>query len=466
MSSADAPLCQGGIPLERIAAFTAQETSAYQAARPKTAALIGQGIEGFYDGVPMHWMRDWPLPFPLLATAARDAVLEDYDGHRLDDFCLGDTGAMFGHAPAPIQDAIVAQAHKGLTFMLPTPDALAVGTMLQERFKLPHWQIAATASDANRYALRVARAVTGRSKILVFNGCYHGTVDETFLRLDPVSKRATHRPGLLGQTIDLTQGAKIVEFNDLDALEGALADCDVACVITEPLLTNCCMVLPDPGFHAGLRALTRQTGTLLLLDETHTISSGLGGYAGVHGLEPDIMVLGKPVAGGVPASLWGLSDAVATALRRVRSSAPGGHSGMGTTLSGNALAMAALRACLESVMTPAAYAHMNRLAARLEDGLNTLIKRWRLPWHVVRAGARVEFMCASGPLRNGAEALLAHAPALEAALHIGLLNRGCLIAPFHNMMLASPVTTERQVERLLTAFQGCLAALAGTEESA
>jgi glutamate-1-semialdehyde 2,1-aminomutase len=448
----------GGIPLSRIAAVFEAERESYVEMHPRSLALAGHGIAGWYQGVPMHWMRDWSMPYPFVVASARGAVLADVDGNEYADFCLGDTGSMFGHSPPPVAEAIERQAGRGLTYMLPTEDTIAVGRLLAERFGLPHWQVATTATDANRFALRVARAVTGRPKILVFNGCYHGTVDETFVRL--VAGRAVNRPGLLGQVADLTQLARVVEFNDLPALESALAHGDVACVIAEPVMTNSCMVLPAPGFHAELRRLTRTAGTLLLIDETHTISTGPGGYTRAHGLEPDLFVLGKPVAGGVPASVWGFTDEVARRLDAVRSQQPPGHSGMGTTLSANALSLAAMRATLEHVMTPAAYSHMDSLAARLAAGLQAVVDRYELRWHVVRVGARVEFVCAPGPLRNGTEAEAAHAPALEQAIHLALLNRGCLIAPFHNMMLVSPATTAAQVGTLVAAFEGVAASLA------
>jgi len=397
------------------------------------------------------------MPFPFLVESAHGATLRDIDGHEYADFCLGDTGSMFGHSPAPVAEAIARQATRGLTYMLPTEDAIAVGRLLTEHFGLPHWQVATTATDANRFALRVARAVTGRPKILVFNGCYHGTVDETFVRL--ADGRAVNRPGLLGQAADLTQLARVVEFNDVAGLRAALAHGDVACVITEPVLTNSCMVLPQPAFHAELRRLTRAAGTLLLIDETHTISTGPGGYCGQFGLEPDLFVLGKPIAGGVPASVWGFTEEVAQRLGTARSQLPPGHSGMGTTLSANALSLAAMRATLEQVMTPAAYRTMDEQAGRLAAGLQAVIEAQGLPWHVVRVGARVEFICAPGPLRNGSEAEAAHAPALERTLHLALLNRGCLIAPFHNMMLACPATTSSQVGQLHTAFAEVAAAL-------
>jgi len=448
----------GGIPLQRIAEVFEAERASYVSLHPRSLALAGHGIAGFYQGVPMHWMRDWSMPYPFLVESAHGAVLHDVDGNEYAEFCLGDTGAMFGHSPPPVVEAIERQAGRGLTYMLPAEDAIAVGRLLEERFGLPHWQVATTATDANRFALRVARAVTGRPKILVFNGCYHGTVDETFVRL--VDGCAVNRPGLLGQVTDLTQLARVVEFNDLPALRAALAHGDVACVIAEPVMTNSCMVLPEPGFHAELRRLTRETGTLLLIDETHTISTGPGGYTRAYGLEPDLFVVGKPVAGGVPASVWGFTDEVAQRLNVVRSQTPPGHSGMGTTLSANALSLAAMRATLEHVMTAEAYAHMESLARTLEAGLQAVVDQYGMAWHIVRVGARVEFICAPGPLRNGTEAEAAHAPALEQALHLALLNRGCLIAPFHNMMLVSPATTARQVESLCMAFEAAVASLA------
>ncbi len=449
---------EGGVSVARIEKLGAEEAETFRRARPKSEAATAKGIEGYLDGVPMHWMNDWPTPFPIVVERARGASITDIDGNRLDDFCFGDTGSMFGHSPPPVARAIRRQAGRGLTYMLPSEDALAVGRLLPHIFGLPEWQIATTATDANRFALRVARAVTGRPKILVFNGCYHGAVDETMVSLK--NGKAINRPGLAGEYRDLAVGTKVVEFNDLPALEAALADRDVACVITEPVLTNCCMVPPASGFHEGLRALTRKTGTLLLIDETHTISTGLGGYTRVHGLEPDLFVLGKPVAGGVPASVWGMSAELAQRFAAYEQTRQPGFSGMGTTLSANPLQFAAMRATLEEVMTAENYAHMERQAARLEKGLAAAVEKNGLRWHVARVGARVEFICAPGPLNNGSEAQAAHAPVLEAAIHVALVNRGMLIAPFHNMMLVSPATTARQVDRLVAAFGDVAARLA------
>lgn len=453
-----APLIAGICP-DRLAAFHDRETRRFAKGRPQTRRLHDEGDADWLGGVPMHWMKDWPSPFSLVVAKAKGARLKDADGFSLDDFCLGDTGSMFGHSPAPVARAIRKQAGRGLTAMLPTKAALRVGARLSERFGAMQWQVATTATDANRNALRVARAVTGRRKVLVFDGCYHGTLEDTMVTLE--GGRTVARPGLVGQGFNLGEGAVCVPFNDPDALKAALATGEVAAVLCEPVMTNSCMVLPAPGFHAALRQMTRDSGTLLILDETHTISSGLGGYTRVHGLEPDIFVVGKCVAGGMPAAVWGLSGDVAAKFAAYDATRPAGHSGMGTTLSGNPMQFACLEATLADVMTAKAYARMEKGAQRLAKGLSAAIDARGLDWHVVRVGARVEFICAPGPLNNGAEAARAHHPALEGALHLGLLNRGCLIAPFHNMMLVSPATRKRQIDRLIAAFDEVLDALCG-----
>ena len=437
----------GGIRLDTLRAFRAGQERDYRASRPISARLARQARGGWVNGVPMQWMTDWPLPYPLFIDRGAGSRLTDVDGHDYADFCLGDTGAMFGHASPPVVAAAFRQAARGFTHMLPTEDAAVVGGLLRETFGLPVWQVALSATDANRFALRVARAVTRRPRILVFNGCYHGTVDECMVELHHGSART--RPGLLGEFRDLTSGTAVVEFNDLAALEAALAAGDIACVITEPVLTNSSMVLPDPGFHAGLRRLTRAAGTLLLIDETHTISSGFGGYARIHGLEPDLWVCGKAIAGGVPTAVWGMTDAVAGGYEALLRDKLPGHSGIGTTLAANAMSLAALRANLEQVMTPTNYDAMEARAGRVADALGTVIGG--LPWQVARVGARIEFIFAPRPLRNGTEAKAAHLVELHQAIHIGLLNQGVLIAPFHNMMLVSPVTTDDDVERLVSA---------------
>ena len=443
-----------GIPRPRLRAIATREAERYATSRPKAAQALNQGAVHWLNGVPMHWMADWPMPHLPLVAKAQGAKLTDIDGHRIDDFCLGDTGSMFGHSPTPVAQAIKAQAARGLTYMLPTEAAMDAGRLLTQRFGDFRWQIATTATDANRFALRVARAVTGRPKVLVFNGCYHGTVDDTMVEL--ANGTTVNRAGLVGQVQDLTKGATVAEFNDLAGVEAALQKGDVAAILTEPVMTNSCMVLPDPGFHQGLRDLATKHGALLIIDETHTISSGLGGYTAVHGLNPDMFVVGKCVAGGMPTAVWGMRPAVADRFAAYNATRADGHSGMGTTLSANPMQFACLSATLAQVMTPENYAHMEAGAERLSSGLAKVIAKHKAPWHVVRVGARVEFICAPGPLRNGSEAHHAHQPEVEAAVHTALLNRGCLIAPFHNMMLVSPATTDRQIDRLVAAFDAIL----------
>jgi glutamate-1-semialdehyde 2,1-aminomutase len=447
-----------GIRRDRLEDFAEREAARFARSRPRTRAALAEGAATYLDGVPLHWMKDWPMPHPMLVAEAKGARLTDLDGFEIDDFCLGDTGSMFGHSPKPVAKAIRKQAGRGLTYMLPTEDALEAGRLLTERFGDFRWQIATTATDANRFALRVARAITGRPKVLVFTGCYHGTVDDIFVTLDS-SGHTINRPGLLGQVADLSQVATAVEFNDIEGVEAALKTGEIAAILTEPVMTNSCMVLPAPGFHDALRALATRYGAILIIDETHTISSGLGGYTAVHGLTPDMFVVGKCVAGGMPTAVWGMTPALADRYISVNAGRDSGHSGMGTTLSANPMQFACLRATLSEVMSAANYAHMEKGAARLEKGLARVIARHKAPWHVVRVGARVEFICAPGPLHNGAEAATAHQPQVEAALHTGLLNRGCLIAPFHNMMLVSPATKKRQIDRLVAAFDEILTEL-------
>lgn len=435
---------------QRLHALCERERAHYAAQHPRSQALAQRAAQHLLFGVPLHWMNDWSTPFPLHIAQAQGARLTDADGHHYVDFCLGDTGAMFGHSPAPVARAIAAQAARGITTMLPGEDGVWVAEELARRFGLPVWQFALSASDANRFAIRWARAITGRPQVLIFNGCYHGTVDDVFV--DLVDGQPQTRDSLLGQVVDITQTTRSVEFNDLPALEAALADGQVACLLAEPAMTNIGMVLPEPGFWEAAQALCQRYGTLLLIDETHTISSGPGGYTRAHGLQPDLLVLGKPVAGGVPCAVYGFSAEAAARAETAKRNAPPGHSGIGTTLTANLLTLAALRTNLAEVMTEAAYAHMTALAERLAKGLRAVFSRHNLGWCVTQIGARTEFQFSPTPPRNGSEAGARLDPALEQAIHLYLLNRGLVITPFHNMMLVCPDTTAGDVDRLVAAM--------------
>ena len=451
---------RAGIDTTRARAQLAAERASFVQRNPRSAALAIQASAHLMFGVPLHWMNDWGTPFALHLRAAHGATLTDADDHVLADFCLGDTGAMFGHAPAPVVQAIAAQAARGLTAMLASEDAAVVGELLAQRFGLPYWQFAMTATDANRYVIRWLRAASGRRKLLVFNGCYHGTVEDVFV--DLIDGQPVQRASLLGQVHDLTATTVTVEFNDLPALEAALTAGDVACVLAEPAMTNVGMVLPEPGFWAEAQRLIRASGAALVLDETHTISCGPGGYARAHGLQPDVVVIGKPIGGGLPCAAYGFSSEWAERAMRAKREAPPGHSGIGTTLTGNPLAMAAMRATLAQLMTPEVYAPMLALSAELADGLREVIARHGLPWCVTQLGARCEFQFRPLPPRNGSEAGAALDEELEHLVHLMLLNRGVLITPFHNMLLVSPATTRAQVQLLLAAFDEAVGTLAAS----
>ena len=434
----------------RLAELRAQEEASFIAHNPRSMAHGAARARHWHQGVPFHWMRDWPSPCPLVIAKAQGAEVTSVDGQTLDDFCLGDTASMFGHAPPPVVEAITRQAQGGYSMMLPTADADQVGDLLAARFGLPFWQMTTTASEANRAVIRWCRGITGRSKILVFNGCYHGAVDDVFVDLR--GGVAKTRRSLIGQVADITVTTCAIEFNDRSALDKALAAGDIACVLAEPVMTNVGMVLPDPGFLDHVRAATQAHGTLLVWDETHTISSGWGGHSGAHGPAGDMFVIGKSIGGGVPCAAYGFSAEVAERMVATRAKLPPGHSGIGTTLSANALAMAAMRAMLEQVMTRDAYDQMTSIAGDLVAGLRSVIARRQLPWHVTNVGARVELICSPVPPCNGTEARAAMDHDLESLIHLMLVNRGLLLAPFHNMMLVSPATTARQVARLMSAM--------------
>jgi len=403
----------------------------------------------------MPWMTQWAGAHPVFAAAASGARFTDVDGNEYVDFCLGDTGAMTGHAPQPTTAAIAAQARRGLTLMLPTKDSARVSAELSRRFGLGLWQFALTATDANRFSLRLARAITGRAKVLVYSWCYHGTVDETFVI--ELGGETRSRPDNIGPQVDPAQTTVAVEWNDVEALERALASGEIACVLAEPAMTNIGIVLPDADYHEALRELTREHGTLLIIDETHTICAGPGGYTAAHGLEPDLLTIGKPLAGGVPAAAYGMTEAVAErVLAHGRMTEASDVGGIGGTLAGNALSLAAMRATLEEVLTDAAFEHMTALGERFEAGVREVLERRGTPWHVTRLGCRVEYAYAEQPPRTGGEAAAAQDPELDRFLHLHALNRGILMTPFHNMALMSPATSETDVDRHTEAFDEAL----------
>jgi glutamate-1-semialdehyde 2,1-aminomutase len=439
------------IDRSRLRALLAREQARFTADHPRSRELFERASATLLSGVPMNWMTRWAGGFPLFVREARGAHFTDVDGREYLDLCLGDTGAMTGHAPPATVAAIVEQARRGITFMLPTEDAVWVGEELTRRFGLPFWQTTLTATDANRFAIRLARHVTGRRLILVFNWCYHGTVDETFITLDGATARA--RSGNVGPPVDPSTTTRVIEFNDLPALEAALAPGDVACVLAEPVMTNIGIVHPDPGFHRSLREICRRTGTLLILDETHTISAGPGGCTRAFDLTPDILTIGKPIAGGVPAAVYGLSAEVADRVRRSTSLPEADSGGIGGTLAGNALSLAAMRATLCEVLTEDAYARTIPLTRRLAGGVEETIVAHRLPWHVALLGCRAEYGFLAGPPRNGSEAAAAADPELDRYMHLSALNRGILMTPFHNMALISPDTTTEDVDTHTRVFR-------------
>ena len=434
---------------ERVAELMDRERAAFMQAHPRSRSLFERSRHSLLGGVPMHWMAKWPGGFPVVVEEAQGAHFRCADGHDYVDLCLGDTGAMTGHGPAASVAAIIEQLQRGLTTMLPTEDAPLVGEELTRRFGLPAWQFALTATDANRFALRLAREVTKRSLVLVYDYCYHGTVDESFASLS-ANGEVRARVGNIGPPVDPSATTRVVEWNDVPALEAALADGQVAAVLAEPAMTNIGIIPPEPEYHEALRALTRRHGTVLILDETHTLCAGPGGCTAAWALEPDMLVVGKAIAGGLPAAAYGMTEEIRERIHIDLETSDVG--GIGGTLAGNALSLAAMRATLLEVLTDEAYEVMFARAKQWTDGVATAISDGGLPWHVTRLGARAEYLFGPTRPRNGREAAQMDDFALQQLTHLYALNRGILLTPFHNMALMSPATSESDVDRHTAAF--------------
>ena len=428
----------------RLHSLHQREEKRFVAEHPRSAELYLRGQSSLLGGVPMNWMNKWAGAFPVFVKTASGAHFTDVDGHDYVDLCLGDTGAMTGHSPPIVADAVARRVREGITLMLPTEDALWVGEDLQRRFGLPFWQFTLTATDANRFSIRIAREITQRPKILVFHYCYHGTVDETFVSLrDGV---VGPRRGNIGPPVNPAKTTRVVEFNDLSALEAALKHHDVACVLAEPAMTNVGIILPEVGYWSAARELMRRYGALFIADETHTICAGPGGCTREWNLRPDILVFGKPIGSGIPGATYGVTEEVAQRVGARLHLEDIDVGGIGGTLAGNVLSLAAMRATLEHILTPAAFAHMIPLANRFADAVAEQIRASGLPWNVARLGARAEYTFASLAPRNGGESAAAADFELERFLHLYALNRGVLLTPFHNMALMCPATTAADID--------------------
>jgi len=446
------------IDRERLAERHRRELELFERLHPRSRELAGAARRNLVSGVPMAWMTRWPGGFPVFVDHATGSRFVDVDGIEYVDFCMGDTGAMAGHAVPGLAEALLDRARLGITTMLPSTDAAWVGAELERRFGLPKWQMAMTATDANRFVLRLARKATGRPKAPVIDWCYHGTVDETLAVLD--ADRVVSRPGAIGPPIDPNATTRVVPFNDAAALEAALAHGDVAALLMEPALTNIGIVLPEPGYLDEVRRITRRHGVLLVIDETHTICAGPGGCTRAWGLQPDALTIGKPIGGGMPVAVYGLSSDFASDAERFTADHTADVSGIGGTLTGNPLALAAVRATLSTTLLDDDYARMIELATEWTSGVEGTYRKHELSWHVQQLGARAEYWF-SPPPRNGAEAAAAADPELEAYMHLHALNRGVLLTPFHNMALMSPAHRRTDVERHTEVFAEAVDTLVG-----
>jgi glutamate-1-semialdehyde 2,1-aminomutase len=441
------------IDRDRLAELSQREKQAFTERNPRSKQAYDQAGH-LFGRVPMTWMNKTAAGFPLYLDTAHGSTVTDLDGHSYVDFSLGDTAAMAGHSPKPVVEAVQhrLQTLGGASTMLPTEDAAWVGAELARRFKVPYWSFTLTATDANRWAIRLLRAVTGRPKILFNSYCYHGSVDESLIVLDADNQPAS-RQGNVGAPTDVTTTSRVAEFNDLEGLERELAHGDVAAVLMEPALTNIGIVLPEPGYLDGVRELTRKYGTYLINDETHTFSAGPGGATGRWNLQPDVVTIGKAIGGGIPSGAYGLSNDITEKIEERKDLDLIDMGGVGGTLAGSALSVAAMRATLEHVLTDAAFAHMTGMAQLFANKVQKVISHHQLPWSVNRLGARVEYRFANPAPTSGTASAESADPALEDFLHVYLANRGILLTPFHNMALMSPSTTKEQVAHHDTIFE-------------
>ena len=441
------------IDREKLKAQMASEIKMFEKNHPKSGELFRSAQDSLLQGVPMNWMTKWAGSYPVFVSNAKGAHFQDVDGNDYLDLCLGDTGSMIGHAPDAAVKAITEYAKQGTTFMLPTEDAIWNGAELGRRFGMKFWQFSTSATDANRFALRLAREVTQRPKIICYNWCYHGTVDETVAIIDEATGKTIAKPGSLGPQCDPAITTKVIEWNDIQALENALKDGDVAAVLAEPVMTNCGIVLPDAGYHEELRRLTRKYDTLIIIDETHTICAGVGGCTKEMGLEPDIVVVGKTIAGGIPTAAYRFTEELGRKVAAVIPPELCDIGGIGGTLAANALSMHVMKAVLEEILTQEFYDKNIPLAARFNQGVQSVISEFDLPWNTVQLGCRTEYWFRKEPARNGGQAEAAVDFELDQYMHLASLNRGILMTPFHNMALICAETTEADIDRHTEVFR-------------
>lgn len=449
------------IDRNRLAALHQEEIGLFERTHPKSKAAY-KSADNLFGRVPMTWMNKKSTSFPIYFDRALGNRVWDIDGNEYIDFALGDTGAMAGHRSPAIVEAIVNRVQNlgGLTTMMPTEDAQAVARNLTERFGMTKWSFSLTATDANRWAIRLVRAITGKPKILFHSYCYHGSVDESLI-VTSADGSGMNRPGNVGSPVDVTVTSRVAEFNDVEGMEKQLAHGDVAAILIEPAMTNIGIVLPEPGYLEAVQKLAKKYDALLIIDETHTFSADWGGMTRRDGLKPDVFVIGKAIAGGIPIGTYGLSEELAARVLSRTDLDLIDMGGVGGTLAGNPLSMSAARATLEQVLTKENFAKMIDLADYFTSGVNQLFEKYRLPWSINQLGARAEYRFAKPYPITGTAAAEAADGELEDYLHLYLANRGVLLTPFHNMALMCPDTTRADVDCHQQVFEEAIQKLLG-----
>lgn len=434
----------------------ARETGRFAELRPRGTRLLHDARRSMPLGVPMNWMSSAYEHPPVFVDAGSGASFTDVDGNSYVDFNLADTSMFTGYGVPRLVRVAAERVAAGSQFLLPTEDAIEVSEQLAGRFGLPKWQYTSSATQANSEAIRVARTVTGRNDVVMFDGKYHGHADELLAEAGGDGVKPLGR----GVPRDATRHVRIVPYNDLEALERALADGEVACVLAEAAITNCGVVMPADGFHTGLRELVSEAGSLLVLDETHTLVAGPGGLTGRWGLDPDVLVAGKSASGGIPLGCYGMKDEVAAVLDDPSLAWDQGVA-TGGTLFGNALSMAAARVTLAEVLTDDAYESAAALGARLADGIESAARAHGLEWRAHRLFNRSGYTHAPELPGNAEEARATFDTDVYNLQRLYMANRGVWDA----MDSAGPACgiqhSDADVDRYLEVLDAFLAEVAG-----
>lgn len=437
---------------EKLSAQLELERKSYLEKHGKSLQQKEKRREVLLYNAPMNWMQQWPLDFPVTVERGEKHKITDVDGNEYIDFCLGYSAAFPGHGIGEVGKALSGTMEGGMVYTMPSALDAEAGALLKERFGQDYWGFALSATDANRFIIKLCREITGRQKILVFNGCYHGTVEETFAMGEDGKTRT--REGNIGIGVDTAKTTTAIEFNDLNALEAELRKEEYACLMMEPVMTNCGIIHPAAGYLETAKALCGKYGTVFIIDEAHTITGDFRGYARKHNLGPDVLILGKCIGGGFPAGAYGVSENIKKRIDAIIRVEYSDTSGIGGTMTGSVMAMAGIKAALTYALTEENYIKAGFNTEMIAEGIRRIIDDNGLCWSVVTLGARFDVWFMEKPGRNAAEAFECHDADLYEYIFTALINRGYIMSPYWNILgSVSPYISEAECRAFLKTFE-------------